>query len=257
MTYTKESKGPKTFVVHNRTRKRRNTVLKRVLFYLILALLFFSCGSKPFEDSHDMSAYYMFRSSEGYHLSDSAREPIKINPVTGEVSFVCIDPLCIHDSPDCPLYEIQSAVISGIRLFFVSEEMSSSRKGDRKGYCEIREYDMVNGEINKLASYSNGIVLLGAYRNSVYYTALIYEKEINGFRFGLFRSGDKGTVELRFCTIISPWKEGWTQGTFHQYIRLMKIRFSGMRRGRWDMSFMLLILTEIFSKPCQPYLPIS
>ncbi|MBR4742713.1 MAG: hypothetical protein IK082_00770 [Oscillospiraceae bacterium] len=143
-----------------------------------------------------MSDYYVFRSLEGFPLSDSAREPIKINPVSGTVTYVCIDPLCMHDSSDCPLYGIHTAAVCGNRMFYVSGELSAAQNGERNGHCEVREYNMENGEITKLASYSDDIMLLGAYRNSVYYSTIVYEEEISGFRYALFRSDERKTVKL-------------------------------------------------------------
>ena len=173
--------------------------MKKILpLCLAVSLLLFSCDSAPSADSRDMSEYYVFRSSDGFPLSDSVREPVKISPVSGAVTSVCIDPLCPHDSPECPLYGLQSAAVSGNRLYGVWGEITAAKEsGERSGHIEIRAYDMESGEMKKLASYEDDVLLLGANNNSVYYAAVLYEEETDGFRYALFRSDDRKTVELR------------------------------------------------------------
>ncbi len=172
--------------------------MKKALVWLLLApLLLLACENRESPQSRSMADRYVFRSSDGRPLSDSPRDPIKTNPVSGAATHVCIDPLCSHDSTDCPLFGIQSALVGGDKLYYVTGGLSVSQyTGEKSGRCEIRSYDMRDGAIDHLASGENDIVLLGAYRDAVYFMTAIREEENERFRYALFRSDGKKTVEL-------------------------------------------------------------
>ena len=168
-----------------------------LLFVLVLTVAGCASTKQPTAETYDMASLFIFRSADGQPIADGVNHPVKINPVTGAVTSVCVDPLCSHDSADCPLYGIQSAMVSGSRMYYVAGSLSVAQKtGERSGHCEVRAYDMTNGTVKKLAQSEDAILLLGAYRDAVYYAAAVYEDETDGFRYALFRADDRKTTEL-------------------------------------------------------------
>ncbi|MBO4229532.1 MAG: hypothetical protein J5938_04185 [Clostridia bacterium] len=107
---------------------------------------------------------------------------------------------------------------------------------------------MVTGEIRTLASFSDGIVLLGAYRNSVYYAALVYEKESDGFRYGLFRSEERKTVELPLLRDYPSTEGGMDTGDFSSVYAFVEDRIFWYAPGETGYLF---YTTDLDGNPLQ------
>lgn len=149
-------------------------------FIFILVISLFSC-SKSNDMETNATDLYFFRTSQGYDVPDLSIFGVilKINPVTSNTAPVCIDPLCTHDNDDCPLYNISGAIISGNTLFF-TKIFKDSIDIWRIKKCVLYAYDMQNGSIKTLETYTDIVIFLGAKDNYCYYIRTECEETESG-----------------------------------------------------------------------------
>jgi hypothetical protein len=194
---------------------------KQIIFCLLLAfalILFISCtntntsdngatpdtpanANNPAPGEIILEDLYFFRFDVVHHHGIS---PIKINPVTQTVSFICTDPLCSHAiGSDCPLEGITAEVpfyfITGNHLFF-SRDGIVREGGRRFGSIELLVYDMLNGTLRKLTEYTdrpaNNLAVMG-YGHYLFYAIAHLNELDNGIidRFVYYRA-DAVTGEI-------------------------------------------------------------
>jgi hypothetical protein len=167
--------------------RRDFAMKKRIILVLLLALaliLFISCtntndngaapdapanANNPVPGEVIIESFYFFRSHDG-QITSLGRSPVKINPVTQNVLFVCPDPLCDHDSNDCPLFNCMRFYAAGNYLFYVKhippEDILSPG-----GFASraIFIYDMENGGVRQLGEYEAMLTVIGTAGSYLYY----------------------------------------------------------------------------------------
>jgi hypothetical protein len=173
--------------------------MKKIIFLVLslaLALiLFISCtgttednpvngadGESPGEVI--MSDWYFFRSHDGQDNPNllrtnslSGKGPVKINPVTQTVTFVCLDPLCSHET-ECPLFGAGNFRVSGNYLFFAQTETDfDEATGSWLTVRELIAYNMKSGAARQLAKYGDFIHMLDAAGNYLYYQVAVYDED--------------------------------------------------------------------------------
>jgi hypothetical protein len=165
---------------------------KRTILFLLIAfalILFASCtndtpdtpagagnnaGSTP-PGELNMQDWYFFRHYSGGRFGTLGdKSPVKINPVTQTVSFVCMDPLCDHGS-DCPLFGPVEIYASGNYLFFnrIHTFYDSDAEYGTRVVRNLYAYDMISGNARKLLEGHELMHMLGGTRNFLYYRAYL------------------------------------------------------------------------------------
>jgi len=151
-----------------------------------------------------MEDLYFFRTYDGGSLvfgSGESRIPVKINPVSQTVSYICLDPLCSHDEgSDCVLYGCRSFYVAGNYLVYIKEHTNwdllvpdQDIKIDRNAFSfELGVYDMTNGKARKLAEYPDGMSIAGGAGNYIYYFMSRYNEENDSSDFVFYRADTTG-----------------------------------------------------------------
>ena len=185
-----------------------------VLFCVLAGILTLfgpvSCGrtggdAKPVSDraqtsrTDDAPSYdlYVYRLENGPLSWNQAGMPYKVNLVSGKTTPVCTDPLCMHDSEECPFYECAGSAIDGEILFYRRGMLSRNESGytgsEKLCACAVAE-----GKTRVLRDYADTLVFLGAHRDRLYYYTAEWDREgealVCTYRLHL-ADGKSGTIE--------------------------------------------------------------
>jgi len=101
--------------------------------------------------------------------------PLKVSLTSGKTTAVCIDPLCMHDSEDCPFFDCTGAVIDGEILFFRRGWMSRGENG-YTGTEKLCTYHVATGKMHILEEYTDSLVFLDVFDDVLYYYTAEWEK---------------------------------------------------------------------------------
>lgn len=123
------------------------TALSVVLF----CVLFSSCAGSNENSFFSLSDnYYIYSDFTSYPQTIK-----KMNLTTGEITPLCTDPLCTHDTDDCLFYEAVCCVTSGNTVFFTRSKNDVKLGSD--GIYRVEEsicsYDYDTGEFKILCSF--------------------------------------------------------------------------------------------------------
>ena len=126
--------------------------------------------------------WYFFRTYDGGNFQIShginRKSPIKINPVSKNATFICIDPLCNHDGIDCPLFGSGTMYIAGNYLFYTSGIIwNDAYTGEQLGSVILYAYDMLNGNTRQIVEYKDKLIIAGGAANYLYYYIAQYNEE--------------------------------------------------------------------------------
>ena len=74
----------------------------------------------------------------------------KYNTQTAGLTYVCQDPVCEHNTPDCPLFGHMTMFFYKNKLFFDKNYKYLHKNREYETFMGFASYDMVSGELNKL-----------------------------------------------------------------------------------------------------------
>ncbi len=74
----------------------------------------------------------------------------KYNSQTAGLTYVCQDPVCEHNTPDCPLFGHATMFFYKNKLFFDKNYKYLHKNREYETFMGFASYDMVSGELNKL-----------------------------------------------------------------------------------------------------------
>ncbi|MBQ8512720.1 MAG: hypothetical protein IJ497_08910 [Clostridia bacterium] len=134
----------------------------------------------------------------GYiYIMPGDKQPVyRYNVKTGNVTCMCQDPLCMHDTEECPLYglRLQFYITADGELCFYRQfgSMNLSATGmliDVEHFNDFVLYDTEKQKIRVLESYGNTAgfmpeLYIGDYR---YYNGQVYDAETDESEWGLMR----------------------------------------------------------------------
>jgi hypothetical protein len=122
---------------------------------------------------------------------------MRYNVSTGNITSICPDPLCKHDSPDCPLYGLIGAfIISKNIIYFNCRYNYLVRKSDGapdyyKKFCGFVSYDIENNKRTVLEEYEDTIISGRPFDifiyNYHYYYRNIYDEKSNNYKITICR----------------------------------------------------------------------
>ncbi len=123
----------------------------------VLAASLFGCA--PGSGPHDIGEYKTPVDDGFIYFEDD--HLIKRVDIEGRrVSVVCPDPVCTHDTPECPVFHKYNLVVSHDRqrLYFTGAARTGKRDGaeftDYDPKCNLYMYDLISGEVTLV--YENG-----------------------------------------------------------------------------------------------------
>lgn len=189
---------------------------KTILFLIIAIFLFSSCtsGEKPptyneLREQHGLDTGIESESSSSsedsaignerqpsseadvpsydkfvYRLTDDRLDwnkvgmPLKVNLTSGKTTTACIDPLCMHNTEDCPFFDCTGSMIDGEILFYRRGWMQRRENG-YTGTEKLCTYHVATGKIQVLEEYTDSLVFLGAYDDVLYYYTAEWENSGN------------------------------------------------------------------------------
>lgn len=133
----------------------KQRLILKIAFALALVFVFpilSSCGAGDKFDAHDPAAYGTPVDDGFIYFADD--HLIKRVDIAGRrVSVVCPDPVCTHDTPECPVFHKYNLVVSHDRqrLYFTGAARTGKRDGeDYTDYdpdCNLYMYDLISGEV--------------------------------------------------------------------------------------------------------------
>ena len=135
-------------------------------------------GHTETEETETAPSYdlYVYRLENGPLSWNQDGMPYKVNLVSGKTTPVCTDPLCMHDSEECPFYECTGCAIDGEILFYRRGYLSRNENGyfgtEKLCACEVAE-----GKTRVLRDYADSLIFLGVHRDMLYYYTAEWEKE--------------------------------------------------------------------------------
>ena len=138
---------------------------------------------KTFDENKEIvfENIYFFRAYgqlEGSSLEDNRdlKPPVKINPISKTVTYICTDPLCEHDSYDCPFIYCRSGYVSGNYFFYARGSIGFDRYTlEKSGSLSLCVYDIKNSSSKKIAEYEDNITFIGGTEDYVYYRISQYD----------------------------------------------------------------------------------
>ncbi len=185
--------------------------MKKVLCVILAGILIFfvltSCesgqksaadGTEPAEaESGPEYDLYVYRMEEGAIGWNQPGIPYKVNLVSGRTTPVCTDPLCMHDTEECPFYECNGCAVDGEILFYRRGMLARNESGytgtEKLCACEVAE-----GKTRVLRDYADSLIFLGVRGDKLYYYTAEWEREEDGLvcTYRLHRAdGKSGSVE--------------------------------------------------------------
>jgi hypothetical protein len=187
------------------------TAVKKVLCGILAGILIFfnliSCdsgqtsatdGTEPVETEigpeYDL---YVYRMEEGAIGWNQPGIPFKVNLVSGRTTPVCTDPLCMHDTEECPFYECNGCSVDGEILFYRRGMLTRDENGNT-GTEKLCACHVAEGKTRILREYADSLIFLGVRRDMLYYYTAEWGMEESDFvcTYRLHRAdGKSGSVE--------------------------------------------------------------
>lgn len=162
-------------------------------------------------DYNIINGAYFIQYSDNYLYFYKLRSPLmRYNPETNNMTYVCGDPLCNHNSPDCPLYGLNTTFcVYNNKIFFRRDYRYLHRKADGApdyyelyvGYCsydladsKLTVYEAVKNPTGDDRGYIGKVYELyaGKYR---YYYDYIYNDKLEKYVYSICRM-DLDTKEI-------------------------------------------------------------
>jgi hypothetical protein len=122
---------------------------------------------------------------------------MRYNTSTGNITYVCPDPLCNHDTPDCPLYGIIGTfIINKNIVYFNCRYNYLVRKSDGtpdyyKKFFGFVSYDIENNKRTVLEEYEDTLISGRPFdifiENYHYYYKNVYYEESNNYKITICR----------------------------------------------------------------------
>ena len=164
------------------------TTVKKALCGVLAGMLtlcgLISCGSgqtsapagSAEEDNAPAYGLYVYRMEEGAIGWNQPGIPYKVNLVSGRTTCVCTDPLCMHDTEECPFYECNGCASGGEILFYRRGMLSRNGNGftgtEKLCACQVAE-----GKTRVLREYADSLIFLGVRDDLLYYYTAEWETE--------------------------------------------------------------------------------
>lgn len=104
--------------------------------------------------------------------------PLKVNLTSGKTTTACIDPLCMHNTEECPFFDCTGSMIDGEILFYRRGWQIRNENG-YTGTEKLCTYHVATGKIQVLEEYTDSLVFLGAYDDVLYYYTAEWENSGN------------------------------------------------------------------------------
>ena len=188
--------------------------MKRFVFALCLLLILTSCGdTEPperlktdfvYTESDDYPLYFGssqihdLKYNSGYIYKYYSGNLYRLNPRTGNVTYVCGDPLCLHNSADCPLYGMlgiyhltdSGELCYNIKYATVTKNQLTGET-EREKYNQFVHYDAENqkkiviDDIGEQSSYYGPEIYSGKWR---IYMGQEYDAENDRLIYGMRRA---------------------------------------------------------------------
>ena len=170
---------------------------KLFCFLLTAVFLFTACSSSQQQENSNHEKF-IYRMADGTSLdwNTSIGVPVKVNLVSGKTTSVCIDPLCMHDSAECPFFECYGCAADGWILFFRRGWTMRTENGT-EGSEKLCTYNAATGEVHVLHDSSDAIVYAGIHKNTLYYylAQFSFDEDTPYCIYRLYRAdGVSGTV---------------------------------------------------------------
>lgn len=144
-------------------------------FYLFMTVLLIfsiltSCSSSNTPDGITGSGKFIYcmESGEKMDFNTSSGMPAVIDPVNYSVRPLCSDPLCMHDSDECPFYNCNGCAADGGIMFFRRGWLTRNETGF-EGSEILCTYDPADGKISVIDSYQGSIIYAGISKDVFYY----------------------------------------------------------------------------------------
>ena len=200
-------------------------ILISILIWVVISTVFVSCNQDEMSNVPDninqtdntpspIYDKFVYRLEHDKLGINNIGMPLKVNLTTGNTTTACIDPLCMHDSPDCPFYDCMGSMIDGEVIFFQRGQMLRGENG-YTGTEKLCTYHIATGQIHVLEEYSDSIIFLKVSDDVLYYYTAVWEKEGNNLvcTYHLHRVDGK-TGKITELTLPETYKstEGYTDG---------------------------------------------
>ncbi|MBQ3859462.1 MAG: hypothetical protein II779_02970 [Clostridia bacterium] len=140
---------------------------------------------------------YAFRMENGKLNWNQPGLPYKVNLVSGKTTPVCTDPLCMHDTEECPFFDCNGCAVGEEILFYRRGSLSRYENGFR-GTEKLCACAVADGKTEVLREYADSLIFLGVRGDMLYYYTAVWSKEGDGLActYSLHRAdGKSGTVE--------------------------------------------------------------
>lgn len=158
---------------------------------------------------YDGYIYFLFKNKNAKYSANSYIL-MRYNPATNNFTYVCADPLCVHESPDCPLFGMNfSFYIYNNKVYFRRAYMYMRRKSDGtpdylETYVGFCSYDMTSQKptaYNEIKNAELSDIDYTEYGRSIYtenyrfYYEYVYDENIKKHVFSICRMDlDTGEV---------------------------------------------------------------
>ena len=139
---------------------------------------------------------YVFRMEDGAIGWNQPGIPYKVNLVSGRTTYACTDPLCMHDTEECPFYACSGCAIDGEILFYRRSIPSPNENGAlTESLCTCHAAE---GKTRVLRESADSLIFLGARDDMLYYYTAEWERDEDdpACTYRLHRAdGKTGSVE--------------------------------------------------------------
>ncbi|MGN1410651.1 MAG: hypothetical protein ACI4XJ_10830 [Eubacteriales bacterium] len=152
--------------------------IRLIVILSLVVLVFSSCGDTADMAENQSSTRFIYRMANGEALDwdACAGMPVKVNLTTGKTTPVCIDPLCMHDTDECPFYNCFGCAADGTVLFFRRGLLTRNEKGF-EGMETLCAYNEAMGDFKVLREYADSIICAGVKDNVLYYYTAEFQSE--------------------------------------------------------------------------------
>ncbi len=140
---------------------------------------------------HDGQIYYAGKTS-------LCRYDIK----TGNITYVCPDPLCDHKTAECPFYGIDGSYgvyFSDSDILYKQSYSIIDKNGEASDVSRVVKYDTENDELTVLREINSDLIVSGMVvdGSSCFYIDTVYDEETNEYTFAFCRQNtDTLTTEI-------------------------------------------------------------
>jgi len=164
--------------------------MKKIIAFLFMSIsvlyMLVSCNQDTTLHSHEndqdlphaaVSSYdkFVYRLEYTEIGPNNPGMPLKVNLHSGKTTTACIDPLCMHDSEDCPFYACMGCMIDGEIIFFQHGQLLRGENG-YTGTEKLCTYHVATGEVHSIAEYTDSIIFLDVFEDILYYYTAEWEE---------------------------------------------------------------------------------